>query len=117
MFCPQLTCQRPVRKDLSVEEESSGWERLRMCECGFAFCVYCRRTWHGPHLACPLPSSMDFVKTYLALPKGSPERLVLEERHGQNNLTKLVAKYQEDQLNREWFERETMAYGSDSFEY
>ncbi|GJJ09487.1 hypothetical protein Clacol_003710 [Clathrus columnatus] len=113
VFCPQISCQRPVKKEPTLDGRSFEWERLRQCECGFSFCVYCRRTWHGPHLPCPFPSSADFVKKYVELPLGSPEKLALEKRYGKSNLVKLVAKYREDQLNRAWLESQTMAIPSD----
>lgn len=108
VFCPHVSCQKPVKKEPPLEGRSSEWERLRTCECGFTFCVYCRRTWHGPHLPCPLPASAEFVRKYAELPQGSPEKQALEIRYGISNLAKLVAKYREDQLNRAWLERETM---------
>ncbi len=45
VHCPLSFCQAPVLKPDDAEE-GTGWERLRTCqECGYSFCVYCRRTW------------------------------------------------------------------------
>lgn len=46
---------------------------------------------------------------YMGLPEGSSERLVLERRFGATNIRRLVAKYQEEQANKQWLEQSTMA--------
>ncbi|EPQ60930.1 hypothetical protein GLOTRDRAFT_53527 [Gloeophyllum trabeum ATCC 11539] len=109
IHCPLDFCQTPVPKPRNVtDDESSGWDRLRTChECGYSFCAYCRRTWHGPHTSCPIPFTASFILTYLAHGPGSPERLAIESRYGRANVTRLVAQYEEDKANREWLEKET----------
>jgi E3 ubiquitin-protein ligase RNF14 len=70
--------------------------------------MYCRRAWHGPHTSCALLTTTEFVKLYLQYPENSAERSTIEKRHGKANVLKLVAKFQEDQLNQKWMEKETM---------
>ncbi|KZT74831.1 hypothetical protein DAEQUDRAFT_700902 [Daedalea quercina L-15889] len=109
IHCPMSFCQRPVLKPTNVDD-GSGWERLRECpDCGYSFCAYCKRTWHGPLSDCPISMTESFVLEYLALPEGSPEREVLERRFGRNNIRKLVAKYNEEQANKQWLDSSTMS--------
>ncbi|KZT06754.1 RWD-domain-containing protein [Laetiporus sulphureus 93-53] len=108
IHCPMAFCQRPVRKPSNVDE-GSGWERLRTCtDCGYSFCAYCKRSWHGPLLDCPVSATESFVLEYLALPEDSPERVLMERRFGRTNMRKLVAKYEEEQANKRWLEQSTM---------
>ncbi|KAF8592052.1 hypothetical protein K439DRAFT_1325929 [Ramaria rubella] len=107
--CPITSCQRLIKCPPPFKDgDSSEWDRLRTCECGFAFCMYCRRAWHGPHTSCALLTTEEFVKVYVQHAEGSPERLVIEQRHGRNNVLKLVAKFHEEQLNRSWMDKKTM---------
>lgn len=46
---------------------------------------------------------------YMALEEGSPKRLALEHRYGKANIIRLVAKFEEDKSNAEWFKASTMA--------
>lgn len=130
VYCPRAFCQTPVQKPPDVEE-GSGWERLRTCpECGNSFCAFCKRTWcvvfrrypqpsglthcftisrHGPLSDCPLSATETFVLQYISLPDESPGRLVIERRYGRTLVQKLVAKYEEEQANKQWLERSTMA--------
>jgi len=109
VHCPMGFCQHPVKKPTQVES-GNGWERLRTCvACGYSFCAYCRRTWHGPHTSCPLTFSEGFVHEYMKLEEGSEKRTVLQRRFGKGNLEKLVQRSKEDRANREWLDRSTMA--------
>jgi len=104
VHCPMSVCQRPVPKPEHIEEES-GWERLRTCpQCNYSFCVYCKRTWHGPLTDCPLTATEQFVQEYIALPEDSAERVLIERRYGKANVRRLVARYKEEQANRAWLE-------------
>ncbi|CCM02196.1 uncharacterized protein FIBRA_04276 [Fibroporia radiculosa] len=109
IHCPMSFCQRPVPKGNNVEE-GTGWERLRTCpDCDYSFCAYCKRTWHGPLSDCPISVTETFVLEYLALPEGSPGRLVMERRFGPKNIRKLVARYEEERANERWLAQSTMA--------
>ncbi|KAI0961290.1 hypothetical protein AcV7_000428 [Taiwanofungus camphoratus] len=109
IHCPMSFCQYSVPKPENVEE-GSVWERLRTCpECGYSFCAYCKRTWHGPLSDCPISVTESFVLEYMALPEDSSERRVMERRFGGKNIRKLVEKYEEEQANKQWLEQSTMA--------
>ncbi|KAI0042668.1 hypothetical protein FA95DRAFT_1635888 [Auriscalpium vulgare] len=109
--CPMALCQKPVAKPpVAVGNEETGWERLRTCDsCGYCFCAFCRRTWHGSLTDCPIPVAEKFVLQYMELPEEAPEKIVLEKGYGKKNIARLVAKYREDQANRSWLDESTMA--------
>ncbi|GAA5950485.1 hypothetical protein JCM21900_004822 [Sporobolomyces salmonicolor] len=95
-FCPRESCQAATPK---MDDE----EKLRVCpSCNFAFCVFCRKGWHGARNACSLPQSTAIVSQYLS---ASPdERQRLELRYGAANLKRLVAAYEEERALQEWLE-------------
>ncbi|THH21564.1 hypothetical protein EW146_g36 [Bondarzewia mesenterica] len=110
VYCPVSLCQTPVSKPKFTDDQNVGWERLRTCpNCEYVFCSFCKRTWHGPLNDCPIPIAEKFIMEYMSLPEDSPSRLVLEQRYGRANINRLVAKYREDQANRQWLESSTMA--------
>ncbi|GAA5866266.1 hypothetical protein JCM1840_004060 [Sporobolomyces johnsonii] len=93
-FCPRESCQAATPK---MDDE----EKLRVCpSCNFAFCVFCRKGWHGARNPCSLPQSTAIVSQYLS---ASPtERQTLELRYGAANLKRLVAAYEEERALQEW---------------
>lgn len=107
VHCPVAICQTPVP---SVEDDGEGgWGRLRTCpRCEFAFCAFCRRTWHGPISQCPLRVTESFVMEYMGLAEGDVRRNEIERRWGKRNVERLVLKYEEERMNREWIERCTI---------
>ncbi|KAK7463827.1 hypothetical protein VKT23_005764 [Stygiomarasmius scandens] len=108
IHCPMSFCQNPVPKPPVIDGKESGWDRLRTCsKCSYSFCAFCKRTWHGPLSACPISVSETLVREYLGHPENSPERLVIERRFGRGNILKLVATYEEEQLNKKWMEEST----------
>ncbi|EJD55432.1 hypothetical protein AURDEDRAFT_78542 [Auricularia subglabra TFB-10046 SS5] len=108
--CPMQTCQRPVPRTQGMDEDATGWSRFRQCQsCGFSFCSFCKRTWHGPVAACAANTSLAIVTEYMALPEGSPESRLMEVRYGKRNLQRLVAAYKEEQANKQYFEMSTRA--------
>ncbi|EIM92759.1 RWD-domain-containing protein [Stereum hirsutum FP-91666 SS1] len=110
IHCPMSVCQEPVPKTEAMGSEGSGWDRLRTCQsCGYSFCSFCRRTWHGPISDCPMPVFEQFVQEYMSLPEESPSRRALEQRYGKANIARLVLKYEEEKANREWLAKSTMS--------
>lgn len=110
IHCPVVFCQTPVPSPkLGQGEDESGWARLRTCPtCEYAFCAFCRRTWHGPISSCALRVTESFVLEYLALPEGDVRRIEIESRWGKANVRRLVEKHEEERKNREWMEKSTM---------
>ncbi|KAI9512666.1 RWD-domain-containing protein [Russula earlei] len=111
VLCPMFLCQTPVSKPSGADaQDGTGWERLRTCpSCNYAFCSFCKRTWHGPLSDCPIQIAERLVIEYKETTVGSPVRKRMEQRHGKRNLERLVRKYEEDRANREWLEKSTMA--------
>ncbi|KAI0359180.1 RWD-domain-containing protein [Trametes cingulata] len=107
VHCPMALCQTPVPRPENVEE-GSPWERLRTCpECGYSFCSYCKRTWHGPVSRCPISATKTLLLEYMALPEDSPERTKMEMRYGRTTIQKLVEEYEQERAFNEWLERST----------
>lgn len=60
---------------------------------------------HGPISHCPISVSETLVLEYLAA--SEDEQLLIERRFGRSNVLKLVANYQEEQLNQKLFDSST----------
>ena len=56
-----------------------------------------------------MSSTETFVMEYMQLPEGSAGRELMERRYGKANLRRLVAKYEEDQANKQWLDKSTMS--------
>ncbi|KAI6137238.1 RWD-domain-containing protein [Pisolithus sp. B1] len=100
--CPMEYCQEPVpRAKNNVhlrKDDESVWARLRECHsCGYSFCSFCKRTWHGPHTPCPEPVTSKIVLAYLAASENGQIRL--EQHYGRASLQ----AYE----NRKWLESST----------
>ncbi|KAI0651634.1 RWD-domain-containing protein [Trametes meyenii] len=107
VHCPMALCQTPIARPENVEE-GSPWERLRTCtECGYSFCSYCKRTWHGPVSQCPISATKGLLMEYMALPEDSPQRRQMEQRYGRMALKKLIDEYEQERAFHEWLERST----------
>ncbi|KAI0639186.1 RWD-domain-containing protein [Trametes polyzona] len=107
VHCPMPLCQTPVPRAENVEE-GSPWERLRTCSgCGYSFCSYCKRTWHGPVARCPISAMKAIMVEYMALPEDAPARKAMEARFGRLLLKKLVDEYEEERAFQEWLEKST----------
>ncbi|KAH9487157.1 E3 ubiquitin-protein ligase itt1 [Psilocybe cubensis] len=109
VHCPVAVCQAPVPKPIDADKETPGWSRLRTCpRCGYSFCAFCRRTWHGPLDKCPIAQYEHLALEYLGAEEGSPERAKLERRFGKANIIRLVATYEEEKANMQWLSSSTM---------
>ncbi|TKY85641.1 hypothetical protein EX895_005180 [Sporisorium graminicola] len=100
-YCPRSGCQAPVVR-LSSDENSGHWERFREClSCGFAFCAWCSRSWHGP-TSCPVSFQSELIRRYLSLSPLSPDRALMEQKFGRKTLETMVRKYEEEQQTQQW---------------
>ncbi|AFR97948.1 E3 ubiquitin-protein ligase RNF14 [Cryptococcus neoformans C23] len=94
----------------SVSLAEDRWAAYRLCpKCNFSFCLYCSSTWHGPHTVCSLPQASQLVLEYLKYPEGSERRLAMERQRGKANLERMVAKWREDEMNKQWLHSRTKA--------
>ncbi|KAJ9479260.1 Translation termination inhibitor protein ITT1 [Pseudozyma hubeiensis] len=100
-YCPRSGCQAPVVR-LSSDENSGHWERFREClSCGFAFCAWCSRSWHGP-TSCPVSFQSELIRRYLSLAESSHDRVLMEQKFGRKTLETMVRKYEEEQQTQQW---------------
>ncbi|KAF8609438.1 hypothetical protein BDV93DRAFT_602107 [Ceratobasidium sp. AG-I] len=107
--CPVRMCQAPVRRPRAAAEDESGWARLRTCDgCGFAFCVACRRTWHGPVTRCAVMRTAEFVEGYIALEEHDPRRRALDAQFGKKVIARMVQEYMQEKENQAWLKERTM---------
>ncbi|CAE6521841.1 unnamed protein product [Rhizoctonia solani] len=108
--CPVRMCQAPVPRPRAAAEDETGWSRLRTCDsCGFAFCVACKRTWHGPVSRCAITRTKEFVEAYVSLPEGDPRRRALEGQYGRRVLERMAQEYKDEKSNQLWLEERTTA--------
>lgn len=92
VYCPRPSCRCTVLK----EEDSN----MAMCpKCEFAFCVLCKRAWHGVSPCRVLPGDLDGLKaTYEALDEEG--RRAMEAQYGKVNLGRAF----EEHDSRKWIE-------------
>ncbi|CAE6457200.1 unnamed protein product [Rhizoctonia solani] len=108
--CPVRMCQAPVPRPKAAAEDESGWSRLRTCDsCGFAFCVACKRTWHGPVSRCAITRTREFVEAYISLHEGDARRRALEGQYGRKVLERMAQEYKEEKENEVWIKERTTA--------
>ncbi|GAA5916522.1 uncharacterized protein JCM6883_005447 [Sporobolomyces salmoneus] len=99
-FCPRESCQAPTPK---LDDD-----KLRVCGvCSFAFCVFCRKGWHGTRNACALPQSTAIVTKFLEA--DDDEKRIIEQRYGAANIKRLVAAFEEEKALQEWFEKNSQS--------
>ncbi|TIB33177.1 hypothetical protein E3P84_02277 [Wallemia ichthyophaga] len=115
VYCP--LCHTPVARPpenalVGDSESDEGAQRLRVCpQCSFAFCCYCRRTYHGPVAACPVSTTLHYVRAYAhALEQSnSRDQLALESRYGRKYLQRLLADFLESEASRRTIENTAQA--------
>lgn len=101
--CPRSTCQAPVRRDAD-----DAYVKLGICsKCGYTFCVTCHGGWHGIHVPCGVSNAEAAARQFK---EGTDEqRKSLELLYGAAKLRRIVAKYEEDLANAEYFNDNTTA--------
>jgi len=110
VHCPIAVCQAPIPKPSDIDNSTeSGWNGLRECSrCGFSFCVFCKRTWHGPIDSCPITQFEGLALEYLGTAEGSREREKLEQQYGRVMIRRLINQYEEEKANLQWLGESTM---------
>ncbi|KAL0252531.1 hypothetical protein I308_101923 [Cryptococcus tetragattii IND107] len=109
-YSPRLTTDGSAESGQSVSSTEDRWAAYRLCpKCNFSFCLYCSSTWHGPHTICSLPQASQLVLEYLKYPEGSKGRLAMERQRGKANLERMVSKWREDEMNKQWLHSRTKA--------
>lgn len=105
-FCPRPACQRLVRSD--PKDVGTAYEAMRQCPCGYTYCLYCSKSWHG-NSPCHIVSSTALIEAYQRSASGSAERRAMELRYGRNNLERMIRTHEEEQSNRKWMEQNTQS--------
>lgn len=63
---------------------------------------------HGPLSNCPISATESLVSEYMNLDENSVERVRIERQYGKAVILRLLAKYEEEKSNTEWFKSSTM---------
>jgi hypothetical protein len=103
-YCPRPGCEKLVRGDAT--DIGTMYESMRMCDCGFTYCLYCNKAWHGK-APCNLLSSTALIERYQKASEGSTTRREMELRYGKANLERMILKHEEETQNREYIESNT----------
>lgn len=103
-YCPRPGCEKLVRGD--PKDIGTMYESMRMCECGFTYCLYCNKAWHGK-APCNLVSSTALIERYQQAAEGSSTRKEMEQRYGKANLEKMIRNYEEETQNKAYIESNT----------
>ncbi|KAI8323383.1 hypothetical protein GQ54DRAFT_258337 [Martensiomyces pterosporus] len=87
-WCPREGCGRAAQRDKTVE-------KLCMCECGFAFCLFCRRAWHGTNY-CAIENRAAIVEKYKTAKENGRRMAVLqmEKQYGASVLNRMLKEYE-----------------------
>lgn len=103
-YCPRPGCEKLVRGD--AKDIGTMYESMRMCDCGFTYCLYCNKAWHGK-APCNLLSSTALIERYQKASEGSTTRREMEMRYGKSNLERMILKHEEETQNRQYIESNT----------
>jgi len=103
-YCPRPGCERLVRGD--PKDIGTMYESMRMCQCGYIYCLYCNKAWHGKS-PCNLLSSTALIERYQRAEEGSTIRKEMELKYGKSNLERMVKTHEEEVQNREYIESNT----------
>ncbi|MCO5612565.1 hypothetical protein L7F22_066833 [Adiantum nelumboides] len=103
-YCPRPGCERIVRGD--PRDVGTVYEPMRSCACGFVYCNYCNKAWHGRN-PCTFLASSALVQAYVATQPGSAARLQMESRYGRSNLERMVRTHEEESANAAWLDKRT----------
>lgn len=94
--CPRVLCQQPVIKEPDDE-------KLCICSnCGYAFCFFCMKTWHGNQTGCSMERMKEIVDEYKNADPEQKRRMELQ--YGKKTLDKVIKQMEEAVLNAEWLQ-------------
>lgn len=103
-YCPRPGCELLVRADPG--DIGTSYESMRICKCGFTYCLYCSKAWHGK-APCNLLSSTALIERYQKAGEGSIVRREMEIKYGKANLERMVRNHEEETQNRQYIESNT----------
>ncbi|RKP27945.1 hypothetical protein SYNPS1DRAFT_26425 [Syncephalis pseudoplumigaleata] len=98
-WCPRRTCEGSAQKDAQ-------YEKLAICrKCGYAFCFYCRRSWHGTGQFCAVDNHQRITREYS---EASDEmKRYMELKYGASTLRRIVSDAEQVQETNRWLEENT----------
>ncbi|KAI8055466.1 hypothetical protein BDF22DRAFT_643230 [Syncephalis plumigaleata] len=98
-WCPRRTCQAPARKDAS-------YEKLAVCrKCKFAFCFYCRRSWHGSGQFCAIDNHQRIAQEYNDA--SDDMKRYMELKYGAGTIQRILADAEQARETNRWLEENT----------
>ncbi|KAI9597905.1 hypothetical protein BDF19DRAFT_433006 [Syncephalis fuscata] len=98
-WCPRRTCQGPARKD-------TDYEKLAICrKCQFAFCFYCRHSWHGVGQFCAIDNQQRIVEEYEQANVETKRRMELQ--YGTSTLQRIISDVERQRETKQWIENNT----------
>ncbi|UZJ51940.1 hypothetical protein CBS101457_001260 [Exobasidium rhododendri] len=103
-YCPRPGCEKLVRGNPT--DVGTMYESMRECDCGFTYCLYCNKAWHGKS-PCNLMSSTALIERYQRAEEGSTIRREMEVKYGKSNLERMVKNHEEEVQNKEYIESHT----------
>ncbi|KAJ2884561.1 hypothetical protein H4R27_002019 [Coemansia aciculifera] len=83
-WCPREGCGKWGPRD-------STNDKLCICECGYAFCVCCRRVWHGTSY-CAIDSRLKVMEEYRRALEDGVGLAALERQYGKDVLESMLEK-------------------------
>ncbi|KAI9140267.1 hypothetical protein BKA69DRAFT_1029718 [Paraphysoderma sedebokerense] len=100
---PQITwcvlphCRGPAKK--SADCSKGAYEKLATClKCGYNFCHWCSKTWHGTQTFCEVKNGDKVVTDYLNGDDNIKRRI--EVQYGKSIVAKMVQKYREEEATK-----------------
>lgn len=102
-YCPRPACGRLVRGD--PKDVGTAYEAMRQCACGYTYCQFCDKAWHGRN-HCDTGSSHALVEAYKTCCSSGyhEKRREMELKYGRANLERMVRMFDEEQRNKAWLE-------------
>lgn len=105
-YCPRPGCEKLVRADPT--DVGTSYEAMRICQCGFTYCLYCNKAWHGKS-PCNLVSSTALIERYQRAGEDSSIRREMELKYGRANLERMVRTYEEEMQNKQYIDSHTQS--------
>ncbi|KAL2912502.1 hypothetical protein HK105_207991 [Polyrhizophydium stewartii] len=95
-YCPSKYCQTPTPRE-SIES------KLCVCrKCRYPFCYFCRRTWHGNSVGCPLDTSIkEIVEEWKSTETTDERRKQMMLQYGERRINSAIM----DVLALEWTQK------------
>ncbi|KAJ1963529.1 hypothetical protein GGI12_002001 [Dipsacomyces acuminosporus] len=100
-WCPRKGCNKAAKRDRVLE-------KLCICECGFAFCLFCRKVWHGTNY-CQIENKVKIVERYRRAKEQDKKMVYLqmEQQYGIGVLQKMLEEYEMEEESMNFIKEST----------